>query len=61
MLFKKGVYPYEHMKNRERFDEATLPNKEAFDSELYLEDITDEHYIHAQKVFKEFNIKNLGE
>ena len=49
------------MKNRERFDEATLPNKEAFDSELYLEDITDEHYIHAQKVFKEFNIKNLGE
>ena len=61
MLFKKGVYPYEYMENRERFDEATLPNKEAFDSELYLEDIIDEHYIHAQKVFKEFNIKNLGE
>ena len=61
MLFKKGVYPYEYMENWDIFDEATLPNKKAFDSELYLEDITDEHYIHAQKVFKEFNIKNLGE
>ena len=49
------------MENWDRFDEATLPNKKAFDSELYLEDIIDEHYIHAQKVFKEFNIKNLGE
>ena len=32
-----------------------------FYSELYLEDITDEYYIHAQKVFEEFDIKNLGE
>ena len=35
--------------------------KKAFYSELYLEDITDEGYLHAQKVFEEFNIKNLGE
>ena len=26
-----------------------------------ISDITDEDYIHAQKVFKEFEIKNLGE
>ena len=43
-----------------RFDETILPNKKAFCSELYLEDITDEDYIHAQKVFEELNIKNLG-
>ena len=28
-----------------------LPNKKAFYSELSLGDITDEDYIHAQKVF----------
>ena len=27
---------------------------------LYLEDITDKDYTHAQKVLEEFNLKNLG-
>ena len=40
------------------FDETTLPNKEAFCSELYLQNITDDGYIHAQNVFKEFEIKS---
>ena len=35
--------------------------KKAFYSELYLEDITDKAYTHAQKVFKELNLKNLGD
>ena len=35
--------------------------KKAFHSKLYLEDITDEDYIHAQKVFEEFKLKNLGD
>ena len=34
--------------------------KEAFYSELYLEDITDEKYIHAQKVFKDLVLKNMN-
>ena len=28
---------------------------------MYLEDITDENYTHAQKVFKDFNLKNFGD
>ena len=28
---------------------------------MYLEDITDKDYTHAQKVFEEFNLKNLGD
>ena len=28
---------------------------------LYLKDITDEDYIHAQKMFKELKLKNLDE
>ena len=38
-----------------------MPDKRGFYSELYLENITNEDYIHAQKVFEEFEIKNLGE
>ena len=61
LLLRKGVYPYEYMDNWKRFDETSLPDKKAFYSELYLEDITDEDYTHAQKVFEEFNLKNLSD
>ena len=29
-LLRKGVYPYEYMDSWERFDETSLPDKEAF-------------------------------
>ena len=57
LLLKKAVYPYEYMDSWKRFDETALPNKEAFYSELNLEDITDEDYTHAQEVFEEFKLK----
>ena len=44
-----------------RFNEALLPDKKAFYSELNLEDITDKNYAQAQKVFKEIKLKNLGD
>ena len=49
------------MDSWERFDETSLPNKRAIYSELHPEDITDKKYTHAQKVFEEFKLKNLGE
>ena len=61
LLLRKSVYPYEYMDSWERFDEISLPNKKAFYSELYLEDITNEDYTHAQKIFKELKLKNLGD
>ena len=61
LLLRKGVYPYEYMDSWESFDESLLPDKEAFYSELKLEDNTDEDYEHAQKVWQVFRIKNLGE
>ena len=52
------------MDNYERFREETLPNTK-FTTTKFLqwteEDITDENHKHAKKVWKEFNIKNLGE
>ena len=53
MLLRKGVYSYEYMDSLEKFNETTLPPKEAFYSELTLEDISDKDYLHAQKVFEE--------
>ena len=46
------------MDNWGEFDETTLPHKEAFYSNLNLENINDEDYAHVQKVWE---IKNLGE
>ena len=61
LLLRKGVYPYEYIDSWEKFNEISLPPKEAFCSELNLEDIKDEDYEHAQKVWEVFEIKNLGE
>ena len=49
------------MDSWKRFDETSLPDKEAFYSNLNMEDITDVDYRHANKVFNEFRLKNLGE
>ena len=49
------------MDNWERFDETSLPDKEACYSGLNMEDIKDVHYRHAKRVVKYFNNKNLGD
>ena len=38
-----------------------MPEKEEFYSNLNMEDITDADYMHAKRVCKDFEIKNLGE
>ena len=61
VLLRKGVYPYENMDSWEKSSETSLPNKESFYSKLNKEGITDEDYVHAQKVWEVFKIKHLGE
>ena len=61
MLLRKDVYPYECMDSLEKFNETALPPKKDFYSNLNLQDISDEDYKHAQKVWGVFKIKNLGE
>ena len=61
ILLKKGVYPYEYMDGWDRFNEKVLPDKDSFYSNLTKEDISKTDYAHANKVFKKFNINNLGE
>ena len=57
MLLRKGVYPYEYMDSWEKFHETVLSPKKAFYSNLNLEDISDEDYLHTQQVWNAFKIK----
>ena len=61
LLLRKGVYPYEYMDSWEKFNETELLPKKDFYSNFNLENISDEDYKHAQKVWDVFKIKNLGE
>ena len=49
------------MDSCERYDETSLPDKEAFFSSVNMEDIIDVDYRHAKRVLKQFNNKNLGD
>ena len=59
LVKRKGVYPYEYMNSLERFKENKLPPKGSFYSRLTGEDISDEDYQHAQKVWEVFEIKSM--
>ena len=61
MLFRKGIYPYEYMDSWNKFNQDKLPAMNNFYSELIMENITNSAYRHAQRVFKTFNNKNLGD
>ena len=51
MLTCKAVYPYDYVNSDERMKETQVPPKVAFYSKLSGEDINDEDYAHALKVW----------
>ena len=59
LLSRKGVYPYDYISSLDKLSETCLPPKEAFYSKLYDEDISDEDYQHAIKVWKTFRCKTI--
>lgn len=61
LLLRKGVYPYEYMNRRDKFDEQQLPPKHEFYPSLKNECISKQEYEHAQHVFKTCGFKTLGE
>ncbi|XP_050509169.1 uncharacterized protein LOC126886339 [Diabrotica virgifera virgifera] len=61
LLTHKGIFCYDYIENIERLNETQLPNKIQFYSKLNDEEISEEDYAHAQKVWENFNIKDLGE
>ena len=61
LLTRKGVYPYEYINSWDRFEETQLPPISAFYSNLNMSSISEEDHQHAQRVWKEFGIHNLGD
>ena len=59
LLTRKGVYPYDYISSLDKLSETKLPPKSEFYSKLYDEDISDEDYQHALKVWKTFSCKTL--
>ena len=54
LSLRKGVYPYEYMDNWNDLLKHHCLIKKSFHSELNLEGISDNDYIHAQYIFEEF-------
>ena len=61
LLSRKYVYHEEYIDSWKKINENTLPPKEAFNSKLNLEGISNADYQHVKKVWETFKIKNLGE
>ena len=61
LLLRKGVYPYEYVGDWNKFNETKLPSIKDHYSKLNLENIINEDYVHAKKVWNTFKIKILGE
>ena len=61
LLTRKGVYPYEYVNSWDRFNKTQLPPIDVFYSNLNMSSISEEDYQHAQRVWKEFGIHNIGD
>jgi len=61
LCLRKGVFPYDWFDCLEKLTEKQLPPKEAFFSKLIDSEISDEDYEHAQKVWKQFEMKRFRE
>ena len=57
LLLKKGVYPYEYMNDRNKFNETELPTIGKFYSELNLKNISNDGFKHAQNVWNTLILK----
>ena len=61
LLRRKGVYPYDWMDNDDKFKDKQLPPKEAFNSVLKGEGISDAEYEHAQNVWQTFKCQTFND
>ena len=59
LLSRKGVYPYDYVTSIKQLKETKLPPKKAFYSKLTDEEISDEDYQHAIKVWNTFKCQTF--
>ena len=51
LMIRKGVYPQEYMDSWRKFEETSLPPKDASYSRIKMKGISDQDYEHAQQVW----------
>lgn len=61
VLCQKGLYPYSYIKNFSVFEETSLPPREAFHNDLTGEDLPQEKYEFAQRVWNTTGCQTLGD
>jgi hypothetical protein len=61
LITRKGVFPYDYVDSWQKLEETCLPPKICFNNQLTFSEVSDEDYSHAQKVWKAFNCRTLGE
>ena len=60
LMIRKSVYPYDYMDGWKKFEETSLPPKDAFYSRFNMKGISDQDYEHAQQVWNTMEKKTLG-
>ena len=60
-LCKKGIYPYSYMTSFSRFNETSLPSKDAFHNDLTGDDITEKEYEFTEQVWTTMNCESIGD
>ena len=60
LMRRKGVYPYDYMDGWEKFEQTSLPPKDAFYSRFNMKGSSDQDYEHAQQVWNIIEKKTLG-
>ena len=50
-MIRKGLYPYKYMDGSKKFEETSLPPKDAFYNRLNMKGISDHYCEHAQQVW----------
>jgi DNA polymerase type B, organellar and viral len=61
LLLRKGVYPYDYMDGPDKMEVKQLPSREDFYSRLTEENVSEDQYQYAQRVWREFGCKNMGQ
>jgi hypothetical protein len=51
LVTRKGIFPYEYIDNVGKLNETYIHVKHAFYNSLIDKDISDEDYLHAQKIW----------
>ena len=60
LMIREGLYPYEYMDSWKKFEETSLPPKDAFYSRLNMKGISDQNFEHTRQVWNTWRKRPLA-